>query len=294
MPQKKPVIIVVGPTASGKSELAVKIAKQINGEVISADSRQIYHGLNLGTGKIPVTKTNINDGRHLFKFKGINHYGIDIASPKKQYSVAQFQKYAAKIIANIHSRGKIPILCGGTAHWIDAVVFNQSFPEVKPNKKIREGLEKKTTAQLFAQLKKLDAERAKNIDSKNPRRLIRALEIILVTGKAIPKLQQTAQYDALWLGIKADQTELNKKIELRLKKRVKAGMLREIETLRESGLSWKRLESFGLEYKFGALYLQKKINKQEFIEQLSHAIKQYSKRQMTWWKRNKQIYWITL
>ncbi len=322
MTYKKPIIIVVGPTASGKSELAVRIAKKVNGEIISADSRQIYKGLDIGTGKISGAwhKSKI-DGRQflIYKYRDIIHYGIDIANPFKQYSAGQFQKYAEKIIANVYGRGKIPILCGGTGHWIDAVVFGQAFPEVKPNKKLRASLQKKTTAQLFAQLQQLDPDRAASIDRKNPRRLIRALEIVLSTGKTVPKLQQSSKYDVLWLGIKTDQKLLHKKIEQRLKQRLKAGMLDEIKTLHQQGidsskfpspisrervaraklgtgegLSWKRLESFGLEYKFGALYLQKKINKKEFIDQLSTAIKQYSKRQMTWWKRNKLIHWITI
>jgi tRNA dimethylallyltransferase len=281
------IIIIVGPTASGKSELAVKTAKSARGEIISADSRQIYKGLNIGSGKVP---GRWRQGRYFYK--GIAHHLLDIADPKKQVSAAQFQKLANRAIKDIIARGKIPIICGGTAHWIDAVVFAQKFPSVKPDLKLRAQLEKQSIAQLFVRLKKLDPARAKNIDSRNPRRLVRALEIVLTTGQAVPALEQTAKFDALWLGLKLDQEILYKKIDKRMRAWFKQGLLEEIGALHEQSLSWQRLESFGLEYKFGALYLQGKITREEMLVQTSSAIKHYAKRQMTWWKRNTAIKWL--
>jgi tRNA dimethylallyltransferase len=288
---EKKLIAIVGPTASGKSELAVKLAKQIEGEIISVDSRQIYCGMDIGTGKVP-GKWKTIDGQKFYVYKGIFHHGIDIASPKRQYTVAQFQKYAKKVIKQIYQRGHTPIVCGGTAHWMDAVVYEQKFPEIKPDKKLRVKLANQSTQQLFQQLKRLDPARARTIDRRNPRRLIRALEIVMNTNQPVPKLQQKSAYDVEWLGVKLDQETLYKKIERRFKEWLKQGMLHEIENLHKQGVSWKRLESFGLEYKYGARYLQGQINYDEMVNLSLSSLRKYTKRQMTWWKRNKDIKWI--
>ncbi len=287
------IIAVVGPTSSGKSELAVLLAKKFNGEIISADSRQVYKKMDLGSGKVEGNwKTDKTNGRSFYEYKGIIHHAIDFLSPKKQYSSSEFQTLAKKLIRDISSRNRISILCGGTGHWLDAVINGQLLPEVKPNLKLRKKLEKQTTAQLYAQLKKLDKRRAQNIDRNNPRRLIRALEIALATGKPIPLQKNLSPYVCLWIGIYPGQAELYKKIKTRLEQRLKAGMLREIKKIHAQGISWKRLESFGLEYKFCALLLQKKISANEMRTLLFTAIRQYSKRQMTWFKKNKNIHWI--
>ncbi len=290
IPQRtnKPLIIVVlGPTASGKSELAVSLAKKYRGEIISADSRQVYRGMDIGSGKVD---GHYKDG--IYFYKSIPHFGIDIASPQTQYSVAQFQKYASKKIIEITKRGSVPIICGGTGHWIDALVFNQQLPKIKPDKSLRKELENFSNLQLFQKLKKLDPVRASTIDAKNPRRLIRALEIVLSSGKPVPVINSDSPYEIIWIGIKAEQQSLSKKIEQRLKLRMKQGMIKEISTLHKQGLSWKKLENFGLEYKFGALFLQNKIDPTEMQQQLLTSIKQYAKRQMTWFKRNTDIHWI--
>jgi len=289
--QHEKIIIIIGPTASGKSELAVKLAKEFKGEIISADSRQVYRQLDIGSGKVPGRWQGSGKNRR-FMYKGIAHYGIDIVDPKKTVSVAQFQRVATKALRDIRRRGKLPIICGGTAHWVDAVVYDQKFPRVQPNLKLRAQLEKKSVPQLYAQLKQLDPVRAKNIDRRNPRRLIRALEIVLTTGQAIPKLEQTSRYHALWIGLKPAQTTLYKKIDQRLKGWFKQGLLQEVENLHQQGLSWTRVEQFGLEYKAVALYLQNKIDRAEMLRQSSSSIKHYAKRQMTWWKRNPDINWI--
>jgi tRNA dimethylallyltransferase len=301
-PKPYPLLVLVGPTSSGKSELAILLAKKFNGEIISADSRQIYKGLNLGTGKVKGKwlvsllsgRSRVTQKRNVYVYKKIAHHLIDFVSPKKQYSVSLFQEAAQKEISDIIQRGKLPILCGGTAHWVDAVVYDQKIPDVKPNLKLRASLEKKSVAELYKQLKKLDPVRAKSIDPKNPRRLIRALEISISTGHPVPPLTtDNSQLTTLWLGLNPSQKTLYKKIDLRLKQRLKQGMVKEVSRLHNQGLSWKRLESFGLEYKYIALFLQKKLTRKEMFTQLSFAIKHYSKRQMTWWKRNKDINWIT-
>ena len=298
MPAKKspsksrpPLISIVGPTSSGKSELAVELAKRFNGEIISCDSRQIYKDMNIGTGKVG-GKWQKGDMTH-FVYKSIPHYCIDYVNPKTQYSVSRFQKDAQKAINQIYKRGKLTILCGGTGQWVDAVVSNQKIPEVKPNLKLRRKLEKLSLPELFEQFKKMDPERAATIDPHNPRRLVRALEIVLTTGKPVPKLLVKQNYDVLWLGIYPGQDELYKKIEKRLQERLDQGMIKEVQKLHRHGLSWKKLEDFGLEYRYVSLYLQKKLTYEEMISQLLSAIKHYSKRQMTWFKRNKNIHWLT-
>ncbi|MFA5098695.1 MAG: tRNA (adenosine(37)-N6)-dimethylallyltransferase MiaA [Candidatus Paceibacterota bacterium] len=277
------IIVILGPTASGKSDLAVQLAKKFKGEIISADSRQIYKGLNIGSGKI--TKKEMQD---------VPHYLLDVASPKSTFTVSQYQKLAGKAIKEILRKGKIPIVCGGTGFYIDALVYNYKLPEIPPNPKLRKELEKKSADALFKQLKKLDPARAKNIDQFNKRRLIRALEIVLTTKKPVPNIiaRDNTNYDVLFLGIKKPQEELKKLIAKRLEKRLKQSMITEVKNLHKSGVSWKKLESFGLEYRWLARYLQNKIGYAEMIQLLQKDIEHYAKRQMTWFKRNKKIHWI--
>lgn len=289
---KNKIIVVLGPTSSGKSGLAVEIAKKFRGlpvrctqagEIISADSRQVYRGLNIGSGKI--TKKEMC---------GIPHYMLDVISPRDQFSVAQYKRKADKIIADILRRNNIPIICGGTGQYIDALVYGITFPEVKPDKKLRARLKKKSTKELFKMLQKLDRRRAKNIDSKNPRRLIRAIEIAKKLGK-VPsaKVRPSPKYDVLWIGLDMDNQELKKLIKKRLIARMKKGMVGEVRKLRLHGLSWKRMESLGLEYRALAQFLQKKITRQEMLAGLEKEIWHYVKRQRTWFKRNKNIRWFT-
>lgn len=296
---KQKIIVVLGPTASGKSDLAVVLALKYNGEIISADSRQIYKEMNIGTGKItPDTKnsSNFSTGqvkkKYVFTHKGIPHYMLDIANPNTRFSVAHFQKQAKTAIEKILAEGKTPIICGGTGLYIDAVIDNQIFPDVKPNFKLRKKLEKLTTKELFTKLKKLDPNRAKSIDKHNPRRLIRALEIVMISKKHVPKIQKHRDYNVLKLGVKREQKQLNKLIWKRLIKRLNTGMISEVKKLRKSGVSFKRLYDFGLEYRWIGLYLQKKITKEQMIQGLYKAICDFSKRQMTWFKRDKEIKWV--
>ena len=275
------LVVIVGPNASGKSDLAVKLAKKFNGEVVSADSRQVYKGMDIGTGKI--TKEEM---------QGVPHYLLDIASPKRRFSVAQYQKKAIEAIKKIQRKGKLPILCGGTGFYVQAVVDGLVFPKVKPDWRFRKKLEQKSTKELYECLKKLDPERAKTIEKDNKRRLIRAIEIVLKTGKPVPKLQKQKLFDVLIIGIKRDKKELKERIRKRLLKRLKQGMIEEVKKLKESGLSWKRLEEFGLEYRYIAYYLQGKLSWKEMVEQLQKAIEDFAKRQMTWFKRDKRIHWI--
>lgn len=276
------IIVVLGPTASGKSDLAVKIAKKINGEIISADSRQVYRGMDIGTGKI--TKKEM---------KGIPHYLLDVVSPKMRFTVSQYRKLALSAMDKIFIKGKTPIICGGTGFYIQAVIDGLIIPEVAPDWNLRKKLEKKSTKELYNVLRKLDPKRAENIDKNNPRRLIRAIEIVKKTKKPVPGLKTNPlPYRVLLIGIKKPQKELKKLISKRLLKRLKGGMISEIKKLRKNGVSWKRLEEFGLEYRYVAQYLQNKISYKEMIEKLQKEIEHYTKRQMTWFKRDRRICWI--
>jgi len=290
----KKLIVILGPTASGKSEMAVRIAKKFNGEIISADSRQVYKGMDIGTGK--VTKKEM---------KGIPHYLLDVVSPKKRFTVVQYRKLALKAIDKIFKKGKIPILCGGTGFYIQAVVDGITIPEVVPNWKLRKKLEKKTAEELYKILKKLDPQRAKKIEKKNPRRLIRAIEIAIKIGSVPILKKKPLPYPVLMIGIKKEKEELKKLIRKRLLKRLKKGMIKEVKKLHKKGVSWKRLEEFGLEYRFVSQYLQKKLNYNQMVNLLQKEIEHYAKRQMTWFtrqnfaqqnlggfKRNKRIHWI--
>lgn len=277
---KPKILVILGPTATGKSDLAVKLAKELNGEVISADSRQVYKGMDLGSGKI--TKKEM---------EGVPHHLLDVANPKKVFTVGQFQKIAEKKIIEIIKREKLPIICGGTGFYIDTLVSGVHLPEVKADKKLRANLEKKSTAEVLAILKKLDPARAKNIDIHNKVRLIRAVEIAKSLG-VVPKIESRSPYEVTYIGLDFPDLGLKRRIEARLKKRLKQGMVAEVARLHKQGVSYRRLESFGLEYKNCALFLQKKITKEQMIQNILTESFQYVKRQRTWFKRNKNIKWI--
>lgn len=313
-PQK--IVVVVGPTASGKSEFAVKLAKKYKGEIISADSRQVYKGLDIGTGKVLGHWTSIKNGKlkignsRVFMYKGVAHYCIDFVSPKRQYTVADFKRDGTKALLDIIARGKTPIICGGTGQYVDALLTDQVLPEVPPDSSLRAKLEKKTTTQLFAELKKKDPVRAASIDPHNPRRLIRALEIIATLGKVPEAFKhvniQTYKPHGLELPVEIHylnplREELYAKIEKRLIERVTEGMLQEAITLHSKGLSWKRMYELGLEYRFISRYLksvsklssklQKDPNnfiKSTYFTELLSEIKHYAKRQQTWFKKYKK------
>jgi tRNA dimethylallyltransferase len=283
------LIAIVGPTSTGKSDLAVAIARYFKGEIISADSRQIYKSMDIGTGKIT------NKEMH-----GVRHHLLSIVNPaRKGFSVDQFKKLADRKIKQIEKRGNLPILAGGSGFWIEAVAFNKTFPKVPPNFALRKKMEKLSAEQLFEILKKSAPQRAKNIDQYNKRRLVRAIEIAeFAKGALDAQIFQTTSkpsHKILFIGLDMPDKILHEKILKRLLTRIKQGLLAEVKKIhlqKKNSLSWKKLEGFGLEYKFVAQYLQGKITKKQMIELLFTAIKQYSKRQRTWFKRNKEINWL--
>lgn len=310
---KQKIVVIVGPTASGKSDLALRLARLAQGkllkkmgikgaEIVSADSRQVYRGMDIGTGK--VTKK---------EQKRVRHYLIDVASPKKVFTADDFKKLGQKAITDIASRNKIPIIVGGTGFYIDVLLGRMTVAEVPPNKKLRKKLGNLEIEKLFAKLKKLDPKRAETIEPKNKRRLIRALEIVIFSKSSQQplKLKLTsknaiAQFvvnskNILWIGLKP--TDLKQRIKKRLDTRLKQGMIKEIANLQKQGLSWKRLDDFGLEYRWISRWLIKngkikmknynlKFKNSEEYTNLLRDVVRYSKRQITWFKRNKEIHWL--
>ncbi|MCX6754346.1 MAG: tRNA (adenosine(37)-N6)-dimethylallyltransferase MiaA [Candidatus Nomurabacteria bacterium] len=278
--EKPKIIVILGQTSTGKSDFAVEIAQKYNSEIISADSRQVYKGMDLGTGKI--TKKEMC---------GVPHYLLDVVSPLKTFSVSDFKKLADKKIEEILKKQKVPIICGGTGFYIDTIINGTVYPEVIPDKELRVKLSLKTTTQLFDILKKLDSERAESIDKNNTVRLIRAIEIAKTLGK-VPKMEINSNYNVLKIGLTLPSEILKERIRNRLLSRIKKGMLNEIKKLHDMGLTWKRMNELGLEYRYGALYLQGKSTKEEMIEKICTETWHYAKRQNTWFKRDKNTIWI--
>ncbi len=278
---KSKILVILGPTATGKSSLAVSLAKKFNGEVISADSRQVYKGMNLGSGKIMK-----------YEMEEIPHHLIDIVSPNTRFSVQKYKKLTERAIGKILAKNKLPIICGGTGFYIDSIIKNIELPEVAPNNELRKKLEKKSTEQLFKMLEKLSTSRAKNIDKYNKVRLIRAIEIAQALGNVPEIIEKPSKYDFILVGLDLADEKLKKNIAIRLSTRIKKGMVYEVKKLHKNRVSWKKLESFGLEYKNIALYLQSKISKEEMLKKLQTEIWHFAKRQRTWFKRNKDIKWF--
>lgn len=279
--KKQKLVVILGPTATGKSDLGVSLAQKFNGEIISADSRQVYRGLDIGSGKITPEE-----------MRGVPHHMLDVASPRTRYTAAHYGKEGLKAIKRIIGNGNIPFVVGGTGLYIDTLVCGTIFPTVPPNPKLRAQLEAKTTEALVALLQKKDPRRAALIDTHNRPRLIRALEIVDALG-SVPALESREPvFDVLFIGLNLPIDDLRAKIHTRLEKRMKQGMLKEIKTLRAQGVTWKRLEELGLEYRYLARHLKGKLSEENMLTQLEQEIVRYAKRQMTWFKRNKNINWF--
>jgi tRNA dimethylallyltransferase len=278
---RKKLIAILGPTASGKTELAIKLAKKFNGEIVSADSRQVYKGMDIGTAK-PTKK----------EMKGIPHHLLNVASPKRKFTIAQYRKLALKAIEKIQKKGKIPFLVGGTWFYIRAIVDGLVIPEVPPDWKLRRKLEKKSPKELYKILKKLDPKRAKTIEKENPRRLIRAIEICKKIGKVPPLKFNPLPYPVLMIGIKRKKKELKERIRKRFFEWLKKGLILEVIRLRKMGVSFKRIEEFGMHYREIAKYLKGEISEKEMIENSIREIQNYAKKQLNWFKKDKRVKWV--
>ena len=281
-------IIITGSTASGKSDLAIELARVYHGEIISADSRQVYRGMDIGSGKVTKREQKL-----------AKHHLLDVANPNENYNITHFLRDAKKATLDIKKRGKVPIVCGGTGFWIQAFIEETSFPKVEPNRELREKLALISTEKLFQMLKQKDPVRAETIDRKNKVRLIRALEIIEALGSVpeLPSLLPEKTKNFLIIALTPSYEILRENIKIRLQKRLKKGMISEVKKLHADGLSYKKLEAFGLEYRYISLYLQKKLPREKMEEELFYEICHYAKRQITWLRRMEtlgaNIHWIT-
>ncbi len=275
----KKVIFITGPTASGKSESAIWLAKKIDGEIINADSRQVYKYLDAGSGKITKVEEKI-----------VPHHLLSIAHPKRNYSLGKWLKDVDRVIKKIYRKNKIPILCGGTILYLKALKEGWILPNVKPDYKLRKELEKLDNETLFNKLKELDPQRALEIQKENKRRLIRALEIALKLGK-VPKLLKQPKYKVLIVAPYVDFDKLEKKIYKRLIKRSKKIIL-EIKKLRKIGLSFQRIISFGLEYEWFGKYVNGEIDLDTAIEKCYKDIRRFAKKQLRELNKIKEVNWF--
>ena len=285
---KSKVIVMLGQTSTGKSSLAVELAKQCTGEIISADSRQIYKGLDIGTGKITASEMS-----------GVKHYLLDVVEPNDEFSVVDYKKRAERAITSITKRGNVPIVVGGTGFYIKALVDDVVPPAVKPDKELRAKLESKSPEELLKQLENLDQERAETIEKENPRRLIRAIEIATHLGN-VPALEtgfptdyENSRYSILQIGLRMDDEDLKQRIVQRTKERIDNGWLGEVWQLLQGGLSWQRLREFGLGYRCITDYFEKKLPESEIQECIVQSEWQYARRQHKWFKRDTRIQWFT-
>jgi len=287
--QKQKLIVILGPTASGKTGLALELAKKFNGEIVNADSRQIYREMNIGTGKIETKKNNIQYPIS----NNISIHLINIINPNQKFSLAQYKKLAVNKIKDIQKRNKIPFLVGGTGLYISSVIDNLEIPKAPPNNKIREKLEKLNSEELFEKLRKIDLKSAEIIGENNKRKLIRALEVYEITGKTFSAQQTKSKslFNVLQIGIKTDREKLYKKIDRRVDKMIEIGLVKEVEKLTQK-YSFDLPAMSGIGYQEISLYLQNKIALEETIQKMKFRTHQYARRQMTWFKKDKRIEWI--
>lgn len=270
------LIVIVGPTASGKTDLAIEIAKQVDGEIIQADSRTIYCEMNIGTGK-----------------PDYPHFGIDLVNPDEDFTVAEFKAYAEEKIFEMVKRGKVPILAGGTGLYVSAIVNNLDLTDAPPNLELRRELESLSDDDLRSRLERTDPEAFASIDVQNRRRLLRAIEIVESTGKSLNEQQTKGKpkFDVLMIGIDIDRKVLNDRINRRVDRMIESGLVDEVKKLKEKyGCEVNAMTGIG--YRQMCSFLDGSISLKESVEEIKHATRQYAKRQMTWWRRDVRIKWI--
>jgi tRNA dimethylallyltransferase len=284
----KNLIVILGPTASGKTALATRLAYDLEGEIISADSRQVYRGMNIGTGK-DLNQYNIEG-------KKIAYYLIDIMEPESEFSLFEFQNRFYEIFIKLTREKILPILVGGTGLYLESVLTGYNMPQVLPDEELRKKLTKKSKSQLQEMLMVLKPHLHNRTDLDDNQRLIRAIEIEMARNIKENEHKGKPNIDAVVFGIRWDRSLLRRRIELRLKERLEQGMIEEVKELHKNGLSWERLDSFGLEYRYISQYLQNKMTFDDMRAKLTTGIHQFAKRQGTWFRRMEKkgitINWI--
>jgi len=286
---KAKVIVICGPTASGKTALSIEVAKKINGEIISCDSMQIYKDMNIGTAK--PTKEEMGE---------IKHYLIDYVLPTERYSVAEYKKDAKKAIKEVIEKGKTPIIVGGTGLYVDSLIYEIEYPEIKFDEEYRKKLEKEVEEEglekLYEKAKKIDPIAIQKISKTDKKRILRVLEIYHATGKTkteqeIISRQKEPEYDYKVYGLLWDRQKLYDRINLRVDIMIEQGLIEEVKTILKKYSKFPTAMQ-GLGYKEVVQYLNKEITKEEMIEKIKQETRRYAKRQMTWFRKNKQTIWL--
>ena len=286
---KPKVIVICGPTASGKTSLSIELAKRINGEIISCDSMQIYKDMNIGTAKVTEEE-----------MQGIQHYLIDFVSPDIRYSVANYKNDAEKAIKIIINKGKIPIIVGGTGLYVDSLIYGIEYPEIKFDEKYREKLEKEANEKgleiLYNKAKKIDEQAMQKISPNDRKRIMRVLEIYHATGKTkteqeIESRKKDIKYDYKVFAINIDREKLYERINKRVDEMIEKGLIEEVKKLQKKYNHFPTAMQ-GLGYKEVVEYLQNEISKDEMIEKIKQESRRYAKRQLTWFRKNKQTRWL--
>lgn len=287
----KPLVVITGPTATGKSEVGVLVAERVGGEIVSADSMLIYRGMNIGTAK--PTRCDM---------RGIPHHMIDIVEPDMDYSVALFQKQAREVIADIHKRNKLPILVGGTGLYIRAVIDDYDFSGVGGNKSLRESFLKEAVKKgpdfLHKRLSKIDPDAASKLHPGDIRRIIRALEVYHLTGRPISSYQRVkyscSLYKLLMFGLIMEREKLYKRIEQRVDKMIASGLIEEVRSLLRCGFNRELNSMRGLGYKEISSYLSGELSLEQAVELLKRNTRRFAKRQITWFRRDNRIKWYDI
>jgi len=289
------LLVILGPTATGKTKLAVQLAHKLSGEIISADSRQVYRGMNIGTGK------DLNE----YNFKGVSipYHLIDIVAPIEEYNVAQFQRDFQRVYSDIKERKKLPILCGGTGFYIKAVLMDFQLPKTEPDKQLRQRLENWELEDLINELETISPGASANTPVDTKRRVIRAIEVAKSREKGVRRKEAGKRspensnlQDTTVIGIEYPREVIRERITKRLHSRLNSGMIEEVEALLIGGVTHHRLDTLGLEYRFISRYLNGVYTKDEMTVLLNTAIHQFAKKQMTFFrnmeKNGIKIHWI--
>ena len=286
---KPKVIVICGPTASGKTALSIELAKKINGEIISSDSMQIYKYMDIGTAKTTQEE-----------MQGIKHYLLDFVEPSQRYSVAEFKKDAEKTIEEILQKGKTPIIVGGTGLYVDSLIYGIEYQTIEFDeqyrKQLEERVEKEGLETLYNEAKKIDPQAIEKISANDKKRILRILEIYKATGKnkteqELESRKNGVKYDYKVFAINMDREKLYERINKRVDIMIENGLIEEVEKLLEKYKEFPTAMQ-GLGYKEVVEYLQGKVSKEEMIENIKRETRRYAKRQLTWFRKNKQTIWI--
>ncbi|HEY8361377.1 MAG TPA: tRNA (adenosine(37)-N6)-dimethylallyltransferase MiaA [Tissierellaceae bacterium] len=292
MNSRENLMVIVGPTAVGKTAISIKLAKILNGEIISADSMQIYKYMDIGTAKVTPEE-----------MEGIPHYLIDVVYPDEEFTVADYKELAEKIISDINKKGKIPIVVGGTGLYVNSLVYDLNFTKVPPNEKIRKRLnelaDKFGNEYIHNMLEKIDKESSKRIHVSDRKRIIRAIEIYEVTG--IPMSEQNRdfrkqndRYNLAMIGLNMDRDKLYERINMRVDKMIENGLIAEVANLLKMGYTKELTSMQGIGYKEIIKYLEGELTLEESIELIKKGSRNYAKRQLTWFRRDSRIKWFNL